>query len=250
MRSAVYVARNFNAYNPDPVLPYGTVVGSNPLDTNDGDASYVEVTSPEIVSFRLIWQSGHTPPLSGVPGMYLTFDVGWRSTTGGEGSFELWPHINRAYPGEEPAWSSWTAVYEWPSPTSYEVRNDLGWSDGKISWDGSYFYEAPTIDGLLDGTALFMIQTFGHTLRVTYLRARLYWPGQDGILAIDTHDHPFHVVGTRDPAMPYELVIDTGTERVVEIVAGEEHLATHELVVDETGSPGTDWVHCGLFRPL
>lgn len=72
----------------------------------------------------------------------------------------------------------------------------------------------------------------------------------DGVLAIDTHDHPFHVVGTRDPAMPYELVIDTGTERLVEIVAGEESLATHELVIDETGRAGTPWSHCGLFRPL
>ena len=72
----------------------------------------------------------------------------------------------------------------------------------------------------------------------------------EGRLAIDTHDHPFHVVGTRDPAMSYGLVIDTGTERVVEIVAGEESLATHELVIDETGRPGDPWSHCGLFRPL
>ena len=85
-------------------------------------------------------------------------------------------------------------------------------------------------------------------LDISWIRA-----GDDddpGILAIDTHDHPYHFIGTRDPAMPYELVIDTGTERLVEIVAGEEHLATHELVIDETGRPGTDWSHAGLFRPI
>lgn len=85
---------------------------------------------------------------------------------------------------------------------------------------------------------------------VSWLELRVAGGPVPGILAIDTHDHPFHVVGTRDPAMPYELVIDTGTERVVEIVAGEEHLATHELVVDETGRPGTPWSHAGLFRPI
>jgi hypothetical protein len=50
--------------------------------------------------------------------------------------------------------------------------------------------------------------------------------------------------------MPYELVIDTGTQRLVEIVAGEEALATHELVIDETGRPGDPWSRCGLFRPI
>lgn len=67
----------------------------------------------------------------------------------------------------------------------------------------------------------------------------------EGILAVDTIDQGRWWVGTRDPDMAYELVIDTATQRLVEIVAGQEHLATWELCV----SDGFDWHVAALMRP-
>jgi len=73
-----------------------------------------------------------------------------------------------------------------------------------------------------------------------------------GLLTIDTLDHEWWTVGTRDPNMAYELLVSTPLGWKVEIVAGEEHLATDELCVydpmhEEAGEDG--WVVCALFRP-
>ena len=73
-----------------------------------------------------------------------------------------------------------------------------------------------------------------------------------GLLSVDTLDHEWWVVGTRDPGMPYELCIDTPLGWMVEIVAGEEPSATHELVIydpthEQAGPDG--WVVCALMRP-
>lgn len=74
------------------------------------------------------------------------------------------------------------------------------------------------------------------------------WTGTvptDGVLHVDTLSHPWWLVGTRDPSMHYELLVDTPLGWVREIVAGEESLATHELMV----SDGMEWHEAALFRP-
>ena len=70
-------------------------------------------------------------------------------------------------------------------------------------------------------------------------------PTYHGVLHIDTLTHPYWLVGTADPDMAYRLHIDTGTEWLTEILAGQEDQATYRLRVCD----GTDWHTAAYMRP-
>ena len=102
-----------------------------------------------------------------------------------------------------------------------------------------------------EGTTAIILWTLGQGFDAANYFGVLAWTldlgarDYHGVLHIDTLTHPAWLVGTADPDMAYRLHVDTGTERLVEILAGQDEQATHRLRVCD----GTDWPVAAYLRP-
>jgi hypothetical protein len=186
----VYVARNFNDSELWPGQAYGTTVGTNPLDTYDGDTGYIQVSDTSAagdkqeVTFDLAWESGPIPPTTPVEGMELSFDIGYKviSSDSAFGGLELY---NFEEDGSGVGVASWLPlVIDAATPGDYQMTLRRGTNLGRdgddetpLWYSGDFISEGPTIERLVSGspTQHFSFAAYRTVVRVTYFRARLRW---------------------------------------------------------------------------